>query len=57
VKLKLFTVDSGNWKPGFDDLEASADEWLVYRPCIVVENTHTIARPNVGLNSHNRQVP
>ena len=57
MKLKLFTVDSGNWKPGFDDLEASADEWLVYRPCIVVENTHTIARPNVGLNSHNRQVP
>ncbi|MGB9358465.1 MAG: hypothetical protein WCC01_07910 [Acidimicrobiia bacterium] len=48
MKLKVFTVESSNRKPGFDDLEASVNEWLIRQPDIVVENTHTIAQPNVG---------
>ena len=48
MRLKLFTVESSNRKPSFEDLEASVNEWLADHPDIVAENTHGVAQPNVS---------
>lgn len=48
MRLKLFTVESSNRKPCFEDLEANVNEWLAHHPDIVAESTHAVAQPNVS---------
>ncbi len=48
MKLKLFSVKSGNMKPKFDTLEANANEWLADHPNIVIEHTNDVSQPNIG---------
>ena len=48
MKLKLFSVQSGNRKPRFEDLERSVNEWLADHPDVVVENSHPVGQPNIG---------
>ncbi|MCZ6663215.1 MAG: hypothetical protein O6951_09890 [Actinobacteria bacterium] len=48
MKLKLFSVKSGNMKPQFDSLEANVNEWLAEHPNIVIENTNDLSQPNAA---------
>jgi len=48
MKLKLFSVQSGNRKPKFDSLEANVNEWLADHPNIVIENTNFLSQPNAA---------
>ena len=48
MRLKLFTVATGNRKLKFEDLEANVNEWLADHPEVVVENTHPVGQPNIG---------
>ena len=48
MKLKLFSVKTGNQKTKFDTLEASVNEWLADHPNIVIENTNDLSQPNIG---------
>jgi hypothetical protein len=47
MKLKIFSVKSGNWKPKFEILEASVNEWLADHPNIVIEHTNGLTQPNL----------
>jgi hypothetical protein len=47
MKLKIFSVKSGNWKPKFESLEASVNDWLADHPNIVIENTNGLTQPNL----------
>lgn len=47
MKLKLFTAQSGNRKPKFDDLESEVNAWLAEHPGIVVEHTNFLTQPNL----------
>jgi hypothetical protein len=47
MKLKLFSVRSGNIKPKFDTFEAKVNEWLADHPNIVIENTNFLSQPNL----------
>ncbi len=50
MKLKLFSVQSGNRKPKFDALEANVNEWLTDHPNIVIENTNFLSQPNLSFS-------
>ena len=47
MKLKIFSVKSGNWKPKFEALEASVNDWLADHPNIVIEHTNGLTQPNL----------
>jgi hypothetical protein len=47
MKLKIFSVKSGNRKPKFESLEASVNDWLADHPNIVIENTNGLTQPNL----------
>jgi hypothetical protein len=47
MKLKLFSVKSGNLRTKFDTLEANVNEWLADHPNIVIENTNFLSQPNL----------
>jgi hypothetical protein len=48
MKLKIFSAQSGNRKPKFDDLESEANSWLADHPSIVIEQTSFLSQPNIG---------
>ena len=48
VKLKLFSVQSGNRKTQFDALEANVNQWLADHPNILIENTNDLSQPNMN---------
>ena len=48
MKLKLFSVKSGNMKTRFDALEANVNEWLADHPNILIEHTNDVSQPNIG---------
>ena len=48
MKLKIFSVKSGNRTPQFESLEASVNEWLVDHPNIVIENMNDLSQPNMS---------
>ena len=48
MKLKLFSVKSGNRKARFDALEADVNSWLAEQPDIVIENTNDLSQPNMS---------
>ena len=48
MKLKLFSVQSGNRKTKFDALEANVNQWLADHPNIVIESTNFLSQPNVN---------
>lgn len=51
MKLKIFSVRSGNRKTGFAALEDDVNEWLAEHPGIVVSHTNDLSQPNV-VTSH-----
>ena len=48
MKVKLFSVASGNRKTKFETLEANVNEWLMDNPNIVVVSTDTLSQPNLS---------
>ncbi len=48
MKLKVFSVQSGNRKPRFAALEADVNAWLADHPEVVVSHTDYLSHPNVG---------
>ena len=48
VKLKIFSVRSGNRETEFDTLEANVNTWLADHPDIVIEHTNELTQPNVS---------
>jgi hypothetical protein len=48
MKLKIFSVKSGNMKAKFDALETIVNEWLADHPDIVIENTNDLTQPNIA---------
>lgn len=48
MKLKIFSVNTGNRKPKFESLEASVNDWLAGHPNIVIENTSYLSQPNIN---------
>ena len=48
MKMKLFSVRSGNRKTEVDTLEADVNEWLADHPDIVIEHTNDLSQPNIG---------
>ena len=48
MKLKIFSVNSGNRKPQFESLEASVNEWLADHPNIVIQYTNDLSQPNMN---------
>ena len=43
MKLKIFSVKSGNRKPEFEALEANVNERLADHPSVVVENMNDLS--------------
>jgi hypothetical protein len=48
MKLKIFSVSTGNRKPKFETLEASVNDWPADHPNIVIEHTNHFTQPNVN---------
>ena len=48
VKLKLFSVKSGNRNPAFDALELEVNSWLEDHPGVVIEHTSVLSQPNLN---------
>lgn len=48
MKLKLFSVQSGNRKIKFDVLEADVNAWLDVNPNIAIEHTNDVSQPNMA---------
>jgi hypothetical protein len=48
MKVRIFSVKSGNRKPQFETLEASVNEWLADHPNIVIEDTNELSQPNLN---------
>ena len=48
VKLKIFTMKSGNRKPDFATLEVDVNAWLGNNPDIVIDHTNEISQPNMA---------
>lgn len=48
MKLKIFSVSSGNRKTQFESLETDVNEWLADQPNIVIANTNALSQPNVS---------
>ena len=48
VKLKIFSVKSGNRSPDFDALEADVNAWLGDHPNVVIDHTDDLSQPNMA---------
>ena len=48
MKMKVFSVRSGNRKTEFDTLEADVNAWLADHPDIIIEHTNYLTQPNVS---------
>ena len=48
MKLKLFTTQSSNRQPKFDELESEVNSWLGDHPGIVIEHTSFLSQPNMS---------
>jgi hypothetical protein len=48
VRMKVFSVRSGNRKPDFVTLEADVNAWLADHPDIAIEYTNELGQPNVS---------
>jgi hypothetical protein len=48
MKLKIFSVRSGNRKVEFETLEADVNAWLEAHPDLTVANSHVISQPNMS---------
>ncbi|MGI9607321.1 MAG: hypothetical protein ACR2P0_14390 [Acidimicrobiales bacterium] len=48
MKMKLFSMEARNRKPGFDQLEADVNAWLADNPKLVIEHTNEITAPNAA---------
>jgi len=48
VKLKIFSVKSGNRAPDFATLEADVNAWLGDHPGIVIDHTNELSQPNMS---------
>lgn len=48
MKLKIFSTNSGNRKPKFQDLEAIVNEWLADHPNVAIENVNDLSQPNIN---------
>ena len=46
MKIKLFSLQARNRKPGFDTLEADVNAWLADHPNIVIEHTNDLSQPS-----------
>ncbi len=48
MKLKLFSVKSGNRNPTFDALESEVNSWLEDHPDVVIKHTNDLSQPNLN---------
>ena len=48
MKLKIFSVQSGNRKPQFESLEESVNKWLADHPRVVIEKVNDLSQPNMN---------
>jgi hypothetical protein len=48
MKLKIFSVKSGNRQAKFDTLEANVNGWLAENPSIIIEHTDDLSQPNMS---------
>lgn len=48
MKLKVFSVQTGNRKPRFAALEDEVNAWLADHPQVVVSHTNDLSHPNVA---------
>ena len=48
MKLKIFSVQSGNRKPAFESLEASVNDWLADHPDVVIDHVNDVSQPNIN---------
>jgi hypothetical protein len=48
MKLKIFSVSSGNRKTQFESLETDVNEWLANQPNISIVNTNVLSQPNLS---------
>lgn len=46
MKLKLFSMQARNRKPGFDAFEADVNDWLTDHPNSVIEHTNDLSQPS-----------
>ncbi len=46
MKLKLFSHQANNRKPGLDALEAEVNAWLADNPGVVIEHTNDVTQPS-----------
>ncbi len=46
MKLKLFSMQASNRKPGLDTLEADVNAWLADHPNITIEHTNDLSQPS-----------
>jgi hypothetical protein len=48
MKLKIFSMTSGNRRTKFDALEVDVNAWLEAHPDIKVANSHVMTQPNLS---------
>ena len=48
MKIKLFSLQAKNRKPGLDAFEADVNAWLADHPNIVIEHTNDLSQPNAS---------
>ncbi|MGI9584448.1 MAG: hypothetical protein ACR2N7_02545 [Acidimicrobiia bacterium] len=48
MKLKIFSVKSGNRPAQFDTLETEVNAWLAQNPNVRIEHTDDLSQPNVS---------
>ncbi len=46
MKVKLFSLEAKNRKPGFDAFEADINAWLADHPNLVIEHTNEVSQPS-----------
>lgn len=46
MKIKLFSLQARNRKPGLDALEADVNAWLADHPNVVIEHTNDLSQPS-----------
>jgi hypothetical protein len=48
MKVKLFSLEAKNRKPGFDTFEAETSTWLADHPNLVIEHTNDLSQPSAA---------
>lgn len=48
MKMKIFSVKSGNRKPEFATLEVDVNAWLAEYPDVVIEHTSDLSHPSAA---------